>query len=85
MYAPVGRAVFACLSDPFFASAYIRRYNHYMKQIDALSITPCMRIMLEDLDPDHLWVIYPGQHRFHMHEKISALPLPQIVSFLVET
>ncbi len=85
MYAPVERAVFARLSDIFFAPAYTRRYNHYMKQIDAPSITPSMRIVLEDLDLDHLWVICPGQHRFDMHEKFSAMTLQQIVSFPVET
>jgi hypothetical protein len=37
-----------------------------------------MRVALNDLKLDHLWVIYPGQHRYPVDDKITVLPLGSI-------
>jgi hypothetical protein len=37
-----------------------------------------MHVALEDLKLEHLWVVYPGQLRYPMTEKITALPLREI-------
>jgi hypothetical protein len=34
-----------------------------------------MLTALTDLALDHLWVVYPGVHRYPLHEKITAVPL----------
>ena len=45
---------------------------------EAPKITKSMRIALEDLSLDHLWVIYPGQKSYPVAEKISVCSLPDI-------
>jgi hypothetical protein len=37
-----------------------------------------MRVALNDLQLDDLWVIYPGRHCFPVDEKITVLPLGKI-------
>jgi uncharacterized protein len=37
-----------------------------------------MHSALADLDLQHLWVVYPGQHTYPVHEKITMLPLTGI-------
>ena len=41
-------------------------------------ITKSMRIALNDLQLDHLWVIYPGQHTYPVDEKITVMPISEI-------
>lgn len=57
-----------------------RRIGVECKRIDAPKLTPSMRIALEDLRLDHLWVIYPGERRYSLHEKVTAIPLPSLFS-----
>ena len=40
-----------------------RRIGVEVKRSDAPSLTPSMRIALEDLRLNKLWVIYPGRQR----------------------
>ena len=37
-----------------------------------------MRMALEDLALDHLWIVYPGEHRYRIDERITAWPLQAI-------
>jgi hypothetical protein len=37
-----------------------------------------MRVALEDLTLDHLWIIYPGEHKYPVHEKITVWPLRDV-------
>jgi len=41
-----------------------------------------MRIALKDLNPDHLWIIYPGQHPYPVDQNISMLPLNLVENLL---
>jgi hypothetical protein len=34
-----------------------------------------MHVTLADLGLDHLWVVYPGQQAYPLHERITALPV----------
>ena len=52
-----------------------RRVGVEFKRADAPAITPSMRIAIEDLKLDALYVVYPGMHRFPMGEGIEAVPL----------
>ena len=58
-----------------------RRYGFEFKYSDAPSTTKSMRIALADLDLAALFVVYPGPRRFDIDERITALPLAQLVGF----
>ena len=57
-----------------------KRFGFEFKISEAPRITPSMRIALNDLGLDHLWIVYPGSQRFPVHEKITAVPLTEINS-----
>lgn len=57
-----------------------RRYGFEFKYSDAPSTTKSMRVALADLRLDSLFVVYPGQRRFELDERIIALPLAEISS-----
>ena len=52
-----------------------RRMGIEAKRTDAPTLTPSMRIALEDLKLDHLGVLYPGGRRYALGERVTALPL----------
>ena len=52
-----------------------RKLGVEIKFNEAPKITKSMRIALEDLSLDHLWVIYPGQKSYPVTEKISVCSL----------
>jgi uncharacterized protein len=54
------------------------RYGIECKFSESPRITKSMRIALQDLSLKHLWIIYPGQHRYPVDEQISVWPLQQI-------
>jgi len=37
-----------------------------------------MHIVSNDLGLEHLWVVYPGAHRYSLTERITALPLAEV-------
>jgi uncharacterized protein len=49
------------------------------KATDAPRITKSMRIALEDLDLAHLWVVHPGTDRWEMEDRVTALPLREVL------
>lgn len=55
-----------------------RRYGFEVKFNEAPKVSKSMRIVTEDLDLDHLWIIYPGKAQYPAHEKITILPLKHI-------
>ena len=55
-----------------------RRFGFEFKCTDAPCTTKSMRVVIEDLDLEHLWVIYPGDLAYGLADNISALPLKQI-------
>jgi predicted AAA+ superfamily ATPase len=55
-----------------------KRWGFEFKCTDAPTTMKSMRIALEDLRLDHLWVIYPGTDAYPMGERIDALPLRDI-------
>jgi uncharacterized protein len=61
-----------------------RRYGIEAKFSEAPKATPSMRIALDNLQLDHLWIIYPGQHKFPVQEKITVLPLQDIAELIAE-
>jgi predicted AAA+ superfamily ATPase len=55
-----------------------RRFGMEFKFNEAPKTTRSMHAALETLSLDHLWVIYPGKHKYPVHEKISVWPLRDI-------
>ncbi len=39
------------------------------------AVTPSMRIAMNDLKLDSLYVVYPGLHRYKLADGIEAVPL----------
>lgn len=62
-----------------------KRIGFEFKYTDAPKITKSMRIALQDLKLDHLFVIYPGQNKFPMADKITAYGLEAIVKIEFNT
>ncbi len=58
-----------------------RRLGLEMKRTDAPTLTPSMRIALEDLRLERLVVLYPGTRRYPLAERVEAVP----ISLLAET
>jgi predicted AAA+ superfamily ATPase len=52
-----------------------RRFGFEVKRADAPRITPSMRIALDDLELEHLTVLYPGDVPYELGERISVVPL----------
>jgi uncharacterized protein len=52
-----------------------RRIGVEFKRAAAPAVTPSMRIAIDDLKLDALYVVHPGAHRFRMAEGIEAVPL----------
>jgi len=57
-----------------------RRVGVEFKRADAPRVTPSMRIALDDLALDALYVIHPGERRYALGERIEAVPLAAIAA-----
>jgi predicted AAA+ superfamily ATPase len=55
-----------------------KRYGIEVKFSEAPNVTRSMQIALQDLGLDELWVIYPGEHSYPVHEQITVWPLRSI-------
>ena len=56
-----------------------RRIGVEIKRADAPRLTPSMRIALTDLGLNRLLVIYPGEKRYSLAEKVDVLPLSVLI------
>jgi predicted AAA+ superfamily ATPase len=52
-----------------------QRIGVEFKRTDAPRLTTSMRIALQDLQLDALYVVYPGLHRYPLADKVEAVPL----------
>ena len=57
-----------------------RRVGVEFKRGDAPRLTPSMRIALNDLQLDALYVVYPGDRRYRLAERVEAVPLARLVA-----
>ena len=51
-----------------------KRYGFECKLADAPSTTRSMRVALNDLGLEHLWILYPGDEAYALDERISVYP-----------
>ena len=54
------------------------RYGVEVKYNEAPPVTKSMRIALDNLNLDKMWIIYPGKHVYPVDDKISVCPLDHI-------
>ena len=57
-----------------------RRLGFEVKRADAPRLTPSMRSATNDLDLEHLWVIYPGNRRYRLSEAATTLPFADLIA-----
>ena len=55
-----------------------KRYGFECKFTDAPGTTRSMRVALDDLGVEHLWVVYPGDTAYALDDRISVLPVASI-------
>lgn len=54
-----------------------KRYGLEFKYVDAPRTTRALHIVIEDLQLEKLWVIYPGDTAYALQENIEVIPLGQ--------
>jgi hypothetical protein len=57
-----------------------RRIGVECKRADAPTITPSMRIALDNLKLDELQVVYPGEKRYTLSKGVEVVPLAEMVN-----
>ncbi|HLF90300.1 MAG TPA: DUF4143 domain-containing protein, partial [Anaerolineales bacterium] len=55
-----------------------KKWGLECKRVDAPRLTRSMQTALEDLQLDHLTVIYPGTKRYPLSDKITVVPLLEL-------
>jgi hypothetical protein len=55
-----------------------KHYGFEFKYGDAPGATRSMRVALQDLSLEHLWVVYPGQTEYPLDERITVIPVDAI-------
>jgi len=61
-----------------------RRFGVEFKFSEAPKVSKSMHIALNDLNLQHLWIIYPGQHSYPAEEKISVWPVHRLPEFATQ-
>jgi predicted AAA+ superfamily ATPase len=57
-----------------------RRVGIEIRRADSPKVTPSMHIALRDLQLDALYVVYPGERRYHLAERIEVVPLAALLA-----
>lgn len=60
------------------------RYGMEFKFTEAPTMTKSMGVALDDLGLEHIWIVYPGEHRYPIEKKISACPVRYLPSLSSE-
>lgn len=59
-----------------------KRHGFEFKYSDAPGRTRSMHIAMEDPGLEHLWVIYPGDQKYALDDKITVIPLEGVGDLL---
>jgi predicted AAA+ superfamily ATPase len=57
-----------------------KRIGIEAKRADAPTLTPSMRIAIEDLRLDQLTVLYPGERQYTLSEKVTVVPVTALAT-----
>ena len=55
-----------------------KRYGFEFKYTDAPGTTRSMRVAMQDLKLERLWIVYPGNEAYELDERISVLPVGDV-------
>jgi uncharacterized protein len=55
-----------------------KHYGFEFKYADAPSTTRSMHVAIDDLNLEHLWVVYPGRQVYALDDKITVVPIAAI-------
>jgi len=55
-----------------------KRFGFEFKHEDAPTITKSMHITTQDLALKRLWIVYPGEHRYVVSDRMEAVPLKKV-------
>lgn len=61
-----------------------RRHGVEVKFNEAPKIARSQHIALNDLALEHLWIVYPGPHRYPVHDRITMWPIRDIAELARE-
>lgn len=61
-----------------------RMYGVECKRADAPTMTPSMRVALNDLKLSRIAVVYPGEKRYLLHKQVEVIPLKTIMGGMKE-
>lgn len=61
-----------------------RMYGVEIKRADAPTMTPSMRSALQDLQLEQIVVIYPGNKRYSVHERVTVIPFAEMLSGMMD-
>lgn len=53
-------------------------YGVECKRTDSPKLTPSIRIGIEDLNLDHVWIVYPGERRLRLADEVEAVPATEL-------
>ncbi|MCP4799553.1 MAG: ATP-binding protein [bacterium] len=60
----------------FFSGS--KRYGVEFKFSEAPKTSRSMRVAIDDLNLEKLWIVYPGEHAYAIDDKISVMPLSKL-------
>jgi predicted AAA+ superfamily ATPase len=55
-------------------------YGVECKRTDSPKLTPSVRIGIEDLELDHVWIVYPGEKRFLLADGVETVPAAELAN-----
>jgi hypothetical protein len=56
-----------------------KRHGFEFKYTDAPGRKRSMHIAIEDLGLEHMWIVYPGDQKYALDDKITVIPLEEIL------
>ena len=59
-----------------------RRFGFEFKYSDAPVMTKSLHVAIADLRLDQAWIVYPGNERYAVHDKVEVVPLAEIPQHL---
>ena len=89
LLAEIRRALKRSASWPWWARAaefdlllmkHGKRIGIEAKRADAPTLTPSMRIAIEDLRLDQLMVLYSGERQYALSEKVTVVPVTTLAT-----
>lgn len=53
-----------------------KRWGFEFKYQDAPTMTKSLHLAVQDLEPERVWIVYPGTAAYPVHDRVEVVPLP---------